>query len=242
MTMRRTTLHADSPIAPTLPVEAGSFQPRQSCYTVRKTPPASETSAGILLPESCRESTNEGKVLAAGPGYVIPLDNGGYFSVMYCEKDDLVLFPAHCFEEVEDGVGIVHDEDLLAFIPAGSDEIIPLNDFIKVAVESRRATTSGGLHLADGQKTRPRQGEILDYGPGKLRLKGTYYGTRVSVEQILGLTLPSDGSLRGKVAIWGADAEVLEVGSERAEFLLVRAGDILAFDETEEANDEGDAV
>jgi co-chaperonin GroES (HSP10) len=215
---------------------------------VKRTAASSESEGGILLPETCRESLNEAAVLAVGPGYTIPMDNGGCFSTMFCEEGDTVLFPAHCFEQTDAAgeVGIVRDEDLLGMIPAGGDALIPLNDFVMCSVESRRATTGGGLHLADGQKSRPRQGKILDYGPGKIRLKGDYYGTRSNVESILGVTLPmsvtsDEKPLVGKVAIWGVDAEVLEVGSHRAEFLLVRASDILCFLEEDE-DGEGDAV
>lgn len=219
------------------------WTPRETYLRVRIVPAAEMSAGGIYLPDECRVSVNEAEVLAVGPGLVVGTDNGGYFTPMWAEVGDRVLFQQHSFQRTDaDGKeGIVREDDLLAIIPAGCHTVQPHNDWVAVSIEAGAKESQGGIILADRARKRPQCGKILDYGPGKFRRTGQYFGTRKTIEAIMGLELPpgvllGDKYLAGRKVWWGDTSEVLEAGTGDDWFLLVRASDLLLI---EGEDDEG---
>jgi chaperonin GroES len=200
------------------------YTPRETYLRVAIAKAAEKTESGIWLPEECQVSCNEAEVLSVGPG--IPAADG-LPCVMWAEPGDYVIFQQHSFQKTDEkGVeGIVREDDLLAIIHEGSEEIRPHNDWVKVSIEAPLCESQGGIILSDRARKKPQSGKILDWGPGKFRRTGPYFGTRKSIAAIMGLN--EDSCLVGRTVWWGKEAEVLEAGAGHDWFLLIRASDLL---------------
>jgi chaperonin GroES len=77
----------------------------------------SQTSSGIILPETAKEKPQEGRVLAAGPGR---LAEGHQRLPMEVDEGDRVLFARYAGTEVkleEKDLLILQESDILAVVP-----------------------------------------------------------------------------------------------------------------------------
>jgi len=75
-----------------------------------------KTAGGIIIPDTAKEKTQEGKVVAAGPG---KLDENGKRIAMDVKKDDRVLFGKYAGTEIKiDGVEhlIMRVDDIFGII------------------------------------------------------------------------------------------------------------------------------
>jgi chaperonin GroES len=84
---------------------------------VRRTKPQETTAGGIVLPESAREKTQEGRVLSVGDGRLLP---DGTRAEHQVSEGDRVLFSAWAGAEVViDGeeMLIMSEEEILAIVP-----------------------------------------------------------------------------------------------------------------------------
>ncbi len=73
--------------------------------------PASK--GGILIPDSSKEKSKEGEVIAVGPG---TLEKDGTFTPLEVQKGDRVLFGAFSGTEVDEDHLIISEDDLLIVI------------------------------------------------------------------------------------------------------------------------------
>jgi len=61
----------------------------------------------------------------------------------------------------------------------------PLNDKIIVKPSEAEETTKGGIIIPDSAKKKPREGEVLAVGPGKLLENGTRAALEVKVGDVV---------------------------------------------------------
>lgn len=77
----------------------------------RSESPASK--GGILIPDSSKEKSKEGEVIAVGSG---TLEKDGTFTPLEVQKGDRVLFGAFSGTEVDEDHLIISEDDLLIVI------------------------------------------------------------------------------------------------------------------------------
>lgn len=53
-----------------------------------------------------------------------------------------------------------------------SEQVNPRNDYLLVKLEVEQEVTTGGIHLPETFKDRPRRGTVVAVGPGKKSTKG----------------------------------------------------------------------
>lgn len=213
-----------------------ALTPTGTVYHVRLRRGPEQSSGGIWLPETYQDVFTEAEVLAAGPGMtVVGPDGDTHRSVMWARVGDHVLFQKSAFVPFSNGgqEGTVRDEDLVGVVrgDAFTEVVEPLNDWVRV-MPSAPEPVSSLIEQPEAYRRAPRRGVVEDLGPGRLRLVGRLAGLRVPVFRELGLR--SSYGLLGRVVRWGENAEVLDVGSEVLECVLVRAGDLLALEEVED--------
>lgn len=126
---------------------------------------------------------------------------------------------------------LVRDVEGIRPFPVMDEVIEPLNDWVRVS-PSPYQRISDTIEQPDAYKRAPLRGVVGDLGPGRLRLTGKLAGLRVPIFRELGLR--SSYGLLGHVVRWGENAEVLDVGGEMLECVLVRSSDILALEEEAE--------
>lgn len=68
---------------------------------------------GIIIPDSSKEESNFGTVVAVGPG---GFNQDGSRREMSVKKDDVVFFTDYHITQTESKVVIVDDEDILAVV------------------------------------------------------------------------------------------------------------------------------
>lgn len=206
--------------------------PRGNQYLVELRRGPAQTLGGIHLPDNWRDNWTDGKVCASGPGLPVGIGSRRWRSAMWAEVGDVALFQKHAFRPFGEGhrLGTVPDPELIAMIPKGTTEVQPLNDWVKIR-QAPEVEAEGSIVYADVHRPRPCHGTIEAYGPGRFRGRGSLYGTRQSVFDLLGL--PRDMTLEGLTVYWDQTCEVLACGREQLEFLLIKAGDLWGYEKEE---------
>lgn len=187
------------------------------------------TASGIALPDTYAKNDCCALVLASGPG--LDPDGPGFLPPV-AQSGDLVLFDYGDFHPLQEGGGrrgFVYDTRLVGWqscdaADSAQDRPVPLNEWCLVRVEER-PKMAGGVALSDKAK-RPRSGIVEDAGPGRLITCGPHKGRRLSCETIAG------SELVGRRGHWGKEAEVVCAGRYRLEWVLIKAGDLLAVEMT----------
>ena len=95
-----------------------SVRPLFDNVVVRRLDPNATTAGGILIPDSASEKSNQGEVIAVGPGR--PLDNGS-LRPLSVKPGDRVLFSSYASNEIKlngEKVLIIKETDILGIIDA----------------------------------------------------------------------------------------------------------------------------
>ena len=90
------------------------LKPLHDRIIVKRTEQQEKTAGGLYIPDSSKEKTPEGVVVAVGPG--LP-DGNGSWTDMTVSVDDVVVFGRHAGIEVKDGEEtyvILKESDVLA--------------------------------------------------------------------------------------------------------------------------------
>ena len=98
--------------------------PKKSCFlrplsdrvVVRRMDPESLSTGGIVIPDSASEKTNQGEVLAVGPGARL---NNGKLKPVAVKVGDQVLFSKYSNDEIEinnEEVLVLKESDILAIL------------------------------------------------------------------------------------------------------------------------------
>lgn len=91
-------------------------KPLNDRVLVQRVDAEEKTTGGIIIPDTAKEKTQEGKIVAAGPG---KRDENGKRIPMDVKKDDRVLFGKYAGTEIKiDGVEllIMRIDDILGII------------------------------------------------------------------------------------------------------------------------------
>jgi co-chaperonin GroES (HSP10) len=201
-----------------------SFRPLLTNYLVRLAKGLEKTAGGIWLPEETQARHWQGEILAAGPGISVPYARG-MRSEMWCLVGESVVFQQQHLEmlDARERIGLVKDEMLLAV--AYPDRPSPCNDWVMILPDPIRSH-EGLIAVAERYQKRPHSGVVAGVGPGKLLLAGRLRGTRASVYKIMGEALEV-----GQRVYWDGATEVVQIGRESAEYYLIRASDLIAWEE-----------
>lgn len=183
-----------------------------------------QTPTGIFLPDQWwSRQDSSAIVLRSGPG----LDLDGYGTLPpAAQPGDLVLLDAGDFHPLRNSRrGFIADTRLVAWLQCNEtdpakDRPVPLNDWVLIAIDDR-PTRAGNIALPDSA-ARPRSGVTLDVGPGRFITCGEHKGDRQSVEDICGF------GIIGRRVHWGREAEVVCCGRYALQWVLLRAGDLIA--------------
>lgn len=202
-------------------VTLSNFTPRSDYHLVRFTEPETISAGGIHLPETAQKNYTECEVLKSGPGYLA--GDTEIRSPMWARPGDIVVIEKHSFQPIVGSKkGLIQDEDIIGVLDEDGD-IIPLNDWVKVAVPEKPEKI-GNIYLPETEQQKLNEGQVLGYGPGKLRKTGRLSGTRASCYGIMGVG--SNETLLGETVFWTERATILEMGRETVSCLFLRAGDI----------------
>lgn len=176
---------------------------------------------GIALPERWWTNVNTGVIECSGPGLELA---GGNLLRPVAEPGDIVIFERCDYHELypDAQLGFVLDNALVAWLDG--DEVLPLNDWVLVRQDAP-PESEGIILRAEAFTRRPRSGVVVDHGPGKLLTYGKGRGTRRTVEDQVGQ------EIRGWRVYWGPHAEQLCCGVTSQEWLLVRAGGLIAVED-----------
>jgi chaperonin GroES len=203
-----------------------TFRPRSDLLHVRLLTPAAQTSGGVWLPETARTNSEEGEVLACGPGRLLP-GVPNLRLVVWADPGDSVLFRKHMFHPLspDSREGVVRDADLLAIIDPATGEIaMPCGEWILVEPLPWE-TERGGIAIPELDQHRPPWGRIKQWGPGRWVEDGF---RRIDVPEILDIP---EQRMEGLLVMWGRTEDVFEIGRETVTGLLVMARDLLAWKE-----------
>lgn len=205
------------------------FTPRSTWYHVRLSEASEASAGGIWLPASARQNWTEAKVMGAGPGMEIPTWGHPHRlkSVMWADPGETILFQRHHYRTLGDDhqEGLVRDEHLVAVIDSDGT-LSPATDWVKIA-QDEDVQAEGTVLYAEEWRPKPMHGQVADVGPGQVRLRGPFTGTRRPVEEETGTFLI------GRRVWWDPSVEVLAVGRESLEWVLIRACDLMAVEEIE---------
>ena len=91
-------------------------------------------------------------------------------------------------------------------------KIVPLNDKVLVKRAEAESKSTGGIILPDNAKEKPKRGEVLSVGPGKVHETGKRVPVRVKA---------------GQVVLFGSYAGS-EVRVDGEDYLLISEDDIMA--------------
>lgn len=207
-----------------------NIQPTSLWHLVRLLDTRRELPSGIVLPDEWWTNWSTGLVLASGPGLWL---EGGVTVPPIAAPGDLILFSSGDFHALaeDDRQGFVYDLRVAGWVwcdPQDDvrDRVLPANDFVLVRLDER-PRMAGRIHLPERQRRmkRRRRGTVMGVGPGRLIATGRHRGTRLSVEAILGR------DVMGRSVWWSDDADAMCVGRTALEFILARAGDLVAVEE-----------
>lgn len=203
-----------------------NWTPAETGYHVRLAHPPDRTPGGIYLPENLERAATEGEVLAVGPGMAC---DGGR-SPMQAKVGERVLFEQHRFKPLGDGQeGVVDDEDLAAIETDALVPVMPANEWLLVETEPKATERESGIAIPEKYRKWHRCGKVLDYGPGRLLLKGNFRGTRQPVNSIMSL---EEGESPWEMIVhWDKNARLLILNGARPNLLLVKASDIIGVSE-----------
>lgn len=222
---------------------ASRLKPRGQQYLIRLLKPAEKSSGGVWLPQNYQENWTHGEVLKAGPGMRIESGDGGFLTQMWADAGDDVLFQKHAYKSLgpPHNLGLVKDEELVGKIQPGRMEITPLNAWVKVQQDPDIRKASSLIVYSEIDRPKPCRGTLVDYGPGPLRHKGPLRGIHFPIPVLWGLM---DGAsadiyfaedwqehLLGKKVRWSSTCEMLSLGREHLECLLIGADDILTMED-----------
>lgn len=214
--MTETNLEATRPVA-----TLGNFTPRSDFHLVRFTEPEKISAGGVHLPETTQKNFTECEVLKSGPGFLA--EDNGIRSPMWVHPGDIVVIQKHSFIPIAGSKdGLIQDCDIVGVLDEEGD-ILPLNDWVKVAVPEKQEMV-GGIYLPETEQQKVNEGVVLGYGPGKLRKTGRLSGTRNNICGILGLE--QGENLLGELVFWTERATILEIGRESVSCLFLCALDI----------------
>lgn len=199
-----------------------NLRPLHSNLHLRLLKEAEQTAGGIYLPDTLRDNWTSGEVIARGPGYPVP--DSAARSVVWSAPGSVVMFPQSQLRLIDLTQAVVADEDVIAVQPETGEPLCPMNDWVEIELIDRDESTIGGIIIPEDQRQRANFGVVLDWGPGKLRLWGPYYGSRKSVPGIIGVT---SKQLLGAIVYWPDSGEAVEAGRQVTETLFVRAGDLM---------------
>ena len=90
------------------------LQPIEDRVIIERLEAEQKTSGGIVLPDSAKEKPSRGKVIAVGPGKLLP---GGKRRAPQVKKGDVVVFAGYAGDEFKSKtkeVLIMREEDILA--------------------------------------------------------------------------------------------------------------------------------
>lgn len=93
-----------------------NVKPLDDRVLITRTEKEEQTSGGIIIPDTAKEKSQEGKVVSVGPG---KLDSDGKRIPMEVKKNDRILFSKYAGTDVKlDGVEhlILRQDDILAII------------------------------------------------------------------------------------------------------------------------------
>ena len=93
-----------------------SVRPLYDNVVVRRLDPNATTAGGIVIPDSANEKSNQGEVIAVGPGAL--LDNGS-LRPLSVKAGDRVLFSSYASNEIKlngEKVLILKETDILGVI------------------------------------------------------------------------------------------------------------------------------
>ena len=93
-----------------------NVKPLDDRVLITRTEKEEQTSGGIIIPDTAKEKSQEGKVVSVGPG---KLDSVGKRIPMEVKKNDRILFSKYAGTDVKlDGVEhlILRQDDILAVI------------------------------------------------------------------------------------------------------------------------------
>ncbi len=93
-----------------------NVKPLDDRVLITRTEKEEQTSGGIIIPDTAKEKSQEGKVVSVGPG---KLDSDGKRISMEVKKNDRILFSKYAGTDVKlDGVEylILRQDDILAVI------------------------------------------------------------------------------------------------------------------------------
>jgi hypothetical protein len=102
-----------------------------------------------------------------------------------------------------------------------------MNDWVWIDPDPAEMVTAGGIHLSeDWTRPRGKSGVVRSFGPGRLRTRGEMYGTRKSVEAIMG-GVPL---VPGNRVWWSRYSDAMAVGRHSLSGILVPAGSLIAME------------
>lgn len=214
----------------TLVESTHAMTPCGSHLLLRLMKPRTESRGGIHLPETMWKLPHSGVVEKVGPGRNIP-ESGGKRTLIWSAVGDEVLFQRKDLREIDgdEEHALILAEDVLGFV-GRNGTVCPENDWVLVDLDETEAVSTGGIILADGERKRAKSGIVKDIGPGRVLLKGPWYGTRRSVAQMLSLTV--EERLVGRRVQWEGMEEVVRLSFPAGQ-ALVRAGDLMGIMEDE---------
>lgn len=203
------------------------FTPTSSYLRISVTRPPDRTSSGLWLPEISQKRPAEGTVVGVGPGRLIP--GMQKRTVIWPIFGDIVLFDPAAFIEITDAYdGLVAAEDVLGIMHPDTTQIRPENDWIAVDPQPLEPQSWAGVIIPERVREPSRSGEVLDYGPGLVRLAGPLTGTRRTVHATLGLS--ESQSLIGRTVWWSGEMKSFHLGG-KFPCVMVKANDLFAIDE-----------
>jgi chaperonin GroES len=181
------------------------IQPLHDRVIVRRKPPASVSSGGIIIPDIAREKPIEGEVIAVGAG--IYLEDGSV-RPLDVKMGDRVLLNKYGGTEVSETL-IIREDDLLGVLKGS--EFFPIGG--KLLIEPEEVPYKGVLILPKLKDEPPSRGRVRAVGPGMLMKTGERW------------PMP-DVSFGDVVVFSGGGAMVVELNGKK--FLSVRDENVIA--------------
>lgn len=89
------------------------LQPTLDRVAIKRDPKEKVSKGGIVLPDSAKEESNYGEVIAVGPG---GWNQDGSRREMSVKKGDIVFFTDYHVTTTKSNIVIVDDEDILAIV------------------------------------------------------------------------------------------------------------------------------
>lgn len=156
----------------------GEVKPANNFILVKKAEAIDKTEGGILLTGKAKVVKSEGSVVAVGPGKTHP-ETGAVFD-MPVSAGESVVYGKYDGTEIDiDGTKhtLIRDDDVLVKFTGESltlESAEVVRDAVLVYVETKEASTEGGILIAKSSKSerRPSTGKVVKAGPGRFATNG----------------------------------------------------------------------